>query len=137
MAQVTTPATCPSPATTPPACALAPSNRYPLDWIAERKSYKDLSSSIMDGRQKSQSWRLGECGLRRVAYILEGSAEQLGGAWEAGREVGSWQQGGGGLRGAKAGWTMDGKLGGRDAESSWRLSELLPPSPQATWPVRT
>ena len=43
--------------------------------IVERKTLRDLSGSIKDGRYKEQSFRLGECGLHRhnIMYLVEGS----------------------------------------------------------------
>ena len=45
--------------------------------ILERKTLRDLSASIRDGRYKEQSFRLGECQISRhnVIYVVEG---QLG-----------------------------------------------------------
>ncbi|MHA1989241.1 MAG: ERCC4 domain-containing protein, partial [Promethearchaeota archaeon] len=42
--------------------------------IIERKTIKDLLSSLRDGRYKEQSFRLNECELenKRICYLLEG-----------------------------------------------------------------
>lgn len=42
--------------------------------IIERKTIKDLLSSLRDGRYKEQSYRLNECELenKRICYLLEG-----------------------------------------------------------------
>ncbi len=45
---------------------------FVLDVIVERKQIADLLSSIRDGRYKEQRKRLKECGVRHVAYLLEG-----------------------------------------------------------------
>ena len=43
--------------------------------ILERKTLRDLSGSIKDGRYKEQSFRLGQCGIHRhnIIYMVEGS----------------------------------------------------------------
>ncbi|KAJ3216003.1 Crossover junction endonuclease mus81 [Dinochytrium kinnereticum] len=42
-----------------------------LDCILERKTLDDLVASIKDGRFKEQKFRLRECGLRHVIYLVE------------------------------------------------------------------
>jgi hypothetical protein len=43
-----------------------------LDAIAERKTFHDLSSSIIDGRYEEQKSRLKECKVRSKIYLIEG-----------------------------------------------------------------
>ncbi|KXS10082.1 hypothetical protein M427DRAFT_63018 [Gonapodya prolifera JEL478] len=43
-----------------------------LDYIVERKTVDDLIASIKDGRFKEQKFRLSNCGLSHVTYLLEG-----------------------------------------------------------------
>ncbi|MEW5304280.1 MAG: hypothetical protein WDW38_011298 [Sanguina aurantia] len=54
-----------------------PLKEYMLDFIVERKSVRDLDSSIMDGRYVQQKWWLDRCGLKHVMYLLEGSPEGM------------------------------------------------------------
>jgi len=41
-------------------------------YIVERKTMNDLALSIIDGRYQEQKLRLGECGLRKRIYLIEG-----------------------------------------------------------------
>jgi hypothetical protein len=53
-------------------------HRYLLDYLAERKSYSDLSSSIIDGRYTAQKWVMaGQDTCRTCFYILEGNPADL------------------------------------------------------------
>ena len=47
-----------------------------LDYIVERKTGSDLASSIIDGRYEEQKFRLKNCGINNVIYLVEGSAGQ-------------------------------------------------------------
>merc|ERR1712224_908673 len=48
-------------------------------WIIERKTFHDLSSSVMDGRYDEQKLRLLEApGLDGVIYFIEGAAPLFG-----------------------------------------------------------
>lgn len=54
--------------------------RFLLDFLAERKSYSDLSSSIIDGRYTAQKWVMaGQDAAQTCFYILEGNAADLNG----------------------------------------------------------
>ncbi|KAJ3104911.1 Crossover junction endonuclease mus81 [Phlyctochytrium planicorne] len=44
-----------------------------LDCILERKTLDDLVASIKDGRFKEQKFRLRECGVRHIIYLVEES----------------------------------------------------------------
>ncbi len=46
---------------------------YVLDFIVERKTADDLAASIMDGRYEEQKFRLKNCGINNVIYLVEGS----------------------------------------------------------------
>lgn len=60
--------------THPPPCLC----RYLLDFLAERKSYSDLSSSIIDGRYTAQKWMMaGQDSVRTCFYIMEGNPADL------------------------------------------------------------
>lgn len=50
-----------------------------LDFIIERKRMDDLASSIVDGRFKEQKFRLKNCGLKKLIYLVEtyGSASHF------------------------------------------------------------
>jgi len=43
-----------------------------LPYVVERKIIADLCASIIDGRYKEQKFRLSQCGLQHVIYLLEG-----------------------------------------------------------------
>jgi len=43
-----------------------------LNYIIERKQISDLQSSILDGRYYEQKYRLLNCGLKQVVYLVEG-----------------------------------------------------------------
>lgn len=45
-----------------------------LDYVIERKTLNDLSSSIADGRFEQQKQRLLNCGVRRPVYLIEDCA---------------------------------------------------------------
>jgi ERCC4-type nuclease len=45
---------------------------YVLDFIIERKTADDLAASIMDGRYEEQKFRLRNCGINNVIYLVEG-----------------------------------------------------------------
>lgn len=49
---------------------------YVLDFIVERKTADDLAASIMDGRYEEQKYRLKNCGINNVVYLVEGSPGQ-------------------------------------------------------------
>ena len=49
------------------------STDYVLDFITERKTADDLAASIMDGRYEEQKYRLKNCGINNVVYLVEGS----------------------------------------------------------------
>ena len=49
---------------------------YVLDFITERKTADDLAASIMDGRYEEQKYRLKNCGINNVVYLVEGSPGQ-------------------------------------------------------------
>ena len=42
----------------------------------ERKTADDLAASIMDGRYQEQKYRLKNCGINNVVYLVEGQAGQ-------------------------------------------------------------
>lgn len=42
-----------------------------LPYIVERKRMDDLASSIKDGRFHEQKFRLSDCGLHNVVYMIE------------------------------------------------------------------
>ncbi|KAI8812410.1 restriction endonuclease type II-like protein, partial [Cladochytrium replicatum] len=46
-------------------------NDIVLDYIIERKTMTDLTSSIKDGRFKEQKFRLSNCGVSNVIYLVE------------------------------------------------------------------
>lgn len=46
---------------------------YVLDFIIERKTADDLAASIMDGRYEEQKFRLKNCGINNVIYLVEGT----------------------------------------------------------------
>lgn len=50
-----------------------------LDSIAERKTFNDLSSSIIDGRYSEQKLRLKDCRIRNTMYIVEGMSTSSSG----------------------------------------------------------
>jgi ERCC4-type nuclease len=51
---------------------------YVLDYVIERKSIEDLLHSVRDGnRYHSQKYRLQQCGLRHLYYLVEGDVESL------------------------------------------------------------
>ncbi|CAI2387101.1 unnamed protein product [Moneuplotes crassus] len=45
---------------------------YVLDLIIERKTSNDLAASIRDGRYDEQKYRLRNCGINNVVYLIEG-----------------------------------------------------------------
>lgn len=47
------------------------SNELVLPYIIERKRLDDLSSSIKDGRFHEQKFRLKQCGIQNVIYLIE------------------------------------------------------------------
>jgi len=49
---------------------------YVLDFIVERKTADDLAASIVDGRYEEQKFRLKNCGINNVIYLIEGKAGQ-------------------------------------------------------------
>jgi crossover junction endonuclease MUS81 len=51
---------------------------YVLDFVIERKSIQDLLHSVREGsRYASQKYRLQQCGLRHLYYLVEGDVESL------------------------------------------------------------
>lgn len=48
---------------------------YVLPYIIERKRVDDLSSSIKDGRFHEQKFRLKQCGIENVIYLIEAQAK--------------------------------------------------------------
>lgn len=48
---------------------------YVLPYIIERKRIDDLSSSIKDGRFHEQKFRLKQCGIDNVIYLIENQAK--------------------------------------------------------------
>jgi hypothetical protein len=104
----------PCPALLPP----TPTPRFLLDFLAERKSYSDLSSSIIDGRYTAQKWVMaGQDAARTCFYILEGNAADLNGFGQGVRgSVGAWVGGvwGAGARRKRAGTSREheGRVGG-------------------------
>lgn len=51
---------------------------YVLDYVLERKSIEDLISSVRGGsRYHSQKYRLQQCGIRNLYYLVEGDVESL------------------------------------------------------------
>lgn len=51
---------------------------YVLDYVIERKSIEDLLHSVREGsRYHSQKYRLQQCGLRHLYYLVEGDVESL------------------------------------------------------------
>ncbi|KAL0489932.1 hypothetical protein AKO1_005464, partial [Acrasis kona] len=47
-----------------------------LNFIIERKAIDDLAGSIMDGRYKEQRFRLRECGMNCIMYLIEGDLKK-------------------------------------------------------------
>ena len=47
------------------------SKEYVLPYIIERKRVDDLSSSIKDGRFHEQKFRLKQCGIKSIIYLIE------------------------------------------------------------------
>ena len=45
---------------------------YVLDFIVERKTADDLAASIFDGRYEEQKYRLKNCSINNVIYLVEG-----------------------------------------------------------------
>ena len=45
---------------------------FVLDFIVERKTADDLAASILDGRYEEQKFRLKNCGINNVTYLVEG-----------------------------------------------------------------
>lgn len=57
----------------------APACEYVAGWVVERKTFHDLSASIMDGRYDEQKIRLLEApGLDGVVYLVEGAGPLFG-----------------------------------------------------------
>lgn len=52
------------------------STDYLLDFIIERKTADDLAASILDGRYEEQKFRLKNCGVNNVIYLVEGTPGQ-------------------------------------------------------------
>ena len=51
---------------------------YVLDYVLERKSIEDLILSVRGGsRYHSQKYRLHQCGIRNLYYLVEGDVESL------------------------------------------------------------
>jgi ERCC4-type nuclease len=48
-----------------------------LDYIIERKGVDDLASSIIDTRYEEQKFRLGQCGLTHLIYLVEGNISHV------------------------------------------------------------
>ena len=48
-----------------------------LDFIVERKAVDDLASSIVDSRYEEQKYRLGQCGLTHLIYLVEGNVTHV------------------------------------------------------------
>jgi crossover junction endonuclease MUS81 len=46
---------------------------YVLNCIVERKTISDLAHSITDKRYTDQKYRLKNCGLSRLFYLIEGA----------------------------------------------------------------
>lgn len=63
-----------------------------LDWVLERKSIDDLTSSIADDRYGTQKTKMQISGLRTPIYLVEGdaSAESAKGARTAAFETEVW-----------------------------------------------
>lgn len=55
----------------------AASERYVLDFVAERKSVQDLLMSIAGQRYAGQKANMRASGLARLLYIVEGAAEGI------------------------------------------------------------
>jgi len=53
-----------------------------LDHIIERKEVSDLASSIISKRYEEQKFRMKQCGLSRLHYLLEGDPDSLQGHME-------------------------------------------------------
>lgn len=49
---------------------------YVLDFICERKTADDLAASIIDGRYDEQKFRLKNCDINNVIYLIEGKPSQ-------------------------------------------------------------
>jgi len=63
----------------PGGAADAPAREFVAGWVIERKTFHDLSSSIMDGRYEEQKCRLLEApGLDGVVYLVEGQGPLFG-----------------------------------------------------------
>lgn len=56
---------------------LATKEEFVYDYVIERKQISDFASSIKDGRYVEQKFRLKQCKLPRVIYLVEGSPSQL------------------------------------------------------------
>lgn len=61
-----------------PVCG-APPQEFLAGWVIERKTFNDLSASILDGRYEEQKMRLLEApGLDGVIYLVEGAGPLFG-----------------------------------------------------------
>lgn len=49
---------------------------YVLDYVIERKTADDLASSILDRRYNQQKFRLMNCNIKNIFYLVEGRATQ-------------------------------------------------------------
>lgn len=55
-----------------------PQEEYVLDYILERKRVDDLYQSIKsENRYDKQKWRMHQCGLRHLVYLVEGDPDTL------------------------------------------------------------
>ena len=55
-----------------------PQEEYVLDYILERKRVDDLYQSIKsENRYDKQKWRMHQCGLRHLIYLVEGDPDTL------------------------------------------------------------
>jgi len=60
-------------------CGVGGVHEFIAGWVVERKTFHDLSSSIMDGRYDEQKIRLLEApGLEGVMYLIEGAGALFG-----------------------------------------------------------
>lgn len=54
---------------------IPPSREVVLEYIVERKRMDDLAGSIIDGRFQEQKFRLTNCGVRNLVYLVEEHGE--------------------------------------------------------------
>mmetsp|Transcript_83129 Transcript_83129/g.269113 ORF Transcript_83129/g.269113 Transcript_83129/m.269113 type:complete len:915 (-) Transcript_83129:54-2798(-) len=102
------------------------SQEFVAGWVVERKTFGDLSASIMDGRYDEQKIRLLEApGLDGIIYLIEGPGQLFGASEPSGGDEG---RGKGGA--AKGGW-------GKGGFGQRLLNRTLPASTLSTTAAHT